>query len=257
MRANLAWVAFSTIVIRESRRTFRVWKQSFLPSVVTSFLYFVIFGHVIGQRVGEMAGFPYMQYIAPGLIMMQVITSAYMSGVSAFFIAKFQRQVQEILVSPMPPYVIVFGFMISAIIRGVVVGVIVTMIALFFTHLHIHSWLVILAVVLCSACMFALAGLVNAIYARNFDDINIVPTFILAPLTYLGGVFYSINLLPSFWQKVSLINPVAYIINAFRYGFLGVADASVTIAFLVMLFFIVILFIFAFNLIKNGRGLRE
>ena len=157
----------------------------------------------------------------------------------------------------MPPYVIVFGFMISAMIRGVIVGVIVTMIALFFTHLHIHSWLVILAVVLCSACMFALAGLVNAIYARNFDDITIVPTFILAPLTYLGGVFYSINLLPSFWQKVSLINPVAYIINAFRYGFLGVADASVTIAFLVMLFFIVILFIFAFNLIKNGRGLRE
>ncbi len=257
MKLALAWVAFKTIVTRESKRTFRVWRQSFLPAVVTSILYFVIFGRVIGARVGMMSGFSYLQYIAPGLIMMQIITSAYTSSVSAFFIAKFQRQIQELLVSPMPAYVIMLGFVVSAIIRGVIVGIIVTIVALLFTHLHIHSWLVMIGVVLFSSILFALAGLVNAIYAKTFDDITIVPTFILAPLTYLGGVFYSIHLLPPFWQSISLVNPVAYIINAFRFGILGIADASVTVAFLVMSMFILLLFVFANYLINSGRGLRE
>lgn len=257
MKIALAWVAFSTIIVRECRRTFRVWKQSFLPAVVTSTLYFVIFGRIIGQRVGMMDNFPYIQYIAPGLIMMQVITSAYTSGVSAFFFAKFQKQIQELQVSPMPAYVIVLGFMVSAIIRGVVTGALVTMITLFFTHLHVHSWLAVIAVVLCSSCMFALAGLVNAIYAKTFDDISIVPTFILAPLIYLGGVFYSISLLPKSWQLISFINPVVYIINTFRFAILGITDAPIMLAFMVMVLFIVILFIFAYYLVNSGRGLRE
>lgn len=257
MKLALAWVALKTIVMRETKRTFRVWRQSFLPAVVTSALYFVIFGRIIGQRVGMMNGFPYMQYIAPGLIMMQLVTSAYSSGVSAFFIAKFQKQIQELQVSPMPPHIIVFGFTISAIIRGVITGAIVAAIALLFTHLHIHSLVVIISVALCSSCLFALAGLINAVYAKTFDDITIVPTFILAPLTYLGGVFYSIQLLPAFWQKISLLNPISYIINAFRFGILGVADTSMVLAFGVMLGLILILFIFAYFLIKNGRGIRE
>lgn len=257
MKTALAWIALKTIINRESRRTFRVWRQSFLPAVVTSTLYFIIFGRVIGQRVGMMDGFNYIQYIAPGLIMMQIVTSSYSSSVSAFFIAKFQRQIQELLVSPMPAFIIVLGFMISAIIRGIIVGILVTMIALFFTHLTIHNGLITISVALCSSCLFALAGLVNAIYAKTFDDITVVPTFVLTPLTYLGGVFYSISLLPKFWQWISFVNPIAYIINAFRFGILGVADASIVIAFLVMALFILFLFIFAYYLVNSGRGLRE
>lgn len=257
MKMTLAWVAFTTIVVRECKRTFRVWRQSFLPAIVTSTLYFVIFGRIIGQRVGIMDGFSYLQYIAPGLIMMQIVTNAFIGSVSAFFIAKFQRQIQEILVSPMQAYVIVFGFMVSAVMRGIIIGVLITIIALFFTHLHIHSWWVTGSVVVCSSCVFALAGLVNAVYAKTFDDITIVPTFILAPLTYLGGVFYSIHLLPPFWQAVSLINPIVYIINAFRFGILGVADTSIALAFAVMGIFILVLFIFVYYLINSGRGLRE
>ncbi|MBS0350572.1 MAG: ABC transporter permease [Proteobacteria bacterium] len=257
MKFNLALIAFYTIVIRESKRTFRVWRQSFLPSIITSILYFVIFGRVIGHRVGTMNGIPYLQFIAPGLIMMQIITSAYSSSVSAFFIAKFQRQIQELLVSPMPAYVILFGFIVSAIIRGVLVGILITIIALFFTHLRIHSWLIMLTVVFFASFLFAIAGLVNGVYAKNFDDITIIPTFVLAPLTYLGGVFYSIHLLPPFWQIISLINPITYMINAFRYGFLGFADASILIAFAIIFSLIIILFIFANYLINSGKGLRE
>jgi ABC-2 type transport system permease protein len=257
MKFKLALVAFNTIVIRESKRTFRVWRQSFLPSIITSILYFVIFGRVIGHRVGPMNGVPYLQFIAPGLIMMQIVTSAYSSGVSAFFIAKFQRQIQELLVSPMPAYVILFGFIVSAVIRGVLVGVIITIIALFFTHLRIYSWPVMLFVVFFSSFLFAIAGLVNAVYAKNFDDITIIPTFVLAPLTYLGGVFYSIHLLPPFWQIISLVNPITYMINAFRYGILDMADTSVAVAFAIIFFLIIILFVFANYLISSGKGLRE
>lgn len=257
MNALQGWVAFCTIVIRESKRTFRVWKQSFLPAVVTSTLYFIIFGRIIGQRVGFMDQIPYIQYIAPGLIMMQVITSSYTSSVSAFYLARFQKQIQELLVSPMSANIMVLGFTASAIIRGIITGIIVTIIAMLFTHIHIYSLIIILTVMLSSSIMFALAGLINAIYAKSFDDITIVPTFVLAPLTYLGGVFYSINLLPKTWKLISFINPVAYIINTFRFGFFGVADASIILAFVIVLVLIVILFIFAYYLIKTGRGIRE
>jgi len=257
MTITKAWIAFQTIVARECLRTLRVWRQTFLPAVVTCVLYFIIFGRVIGQRIGTMDGLPYVQYIAPGLIMMQVISSAYIAGVSAFFLARFQHQIQELLVSPMPAYVIVFGFTVSAILRGIIVGAIVTIIALFFTHLHVHSWGVMIAMVLGSSGMFALAGLINAIYAKTFDDITIVPTFVLTPLTYLGGVFYSIHLLPAFWQSISFLNPIFYIINAFRFGILGLTDASIVLAFAVIGLLVIILFIFAYFLINTGRNLRE
>lgn len=257
MNASQSWAAFYTIVTRESRRTFRVWKQSFLPAVVTSTLYFIIFGRIIGQRVGTMDQIPYIQYIAPGLIMMQVITSTYTCSVSAFYLARFQKQIQELLVSPMSAYIMVLGFMVSALIRGIITGTIVTIIAMLFTHLHLYSLITILAMMFSSSVMFALAGLINAIYAKSFDDITIVPTFVLTPLTYLGGVFYSINLLPQSWQLISFINPIVYIINTFRFGFLGVADASIGLAFAIVLCLIVILFIFAYYLIKTGRGIRE
>lgn len=257
MKASYGWVAFCTIVLRDSRRTFRVWKQSFLPSIVTSVLYFVIFGRVIGQRVGAMEHFPYIQYIAPGLIMMQVITNTYSGGVASFFFAKFQKQIQELLVSPISANIMVLGYTVSAIIRGIITGIIVSILALLFTHLHIYSLATIIAVTLCSSTMFALAGLINAIYANNFDDISIVPTFILAPLTYLGGVFYSINLLPMPWRFISFINPITYIIDTFRFGFLGIGKTSVGLAFSVMIVFIVILFIFAKYLINNSGRIRE
>lgn len=257
MKITLDWVSFITIVKREARRSLRVWPQSFLPSVITTILYFIIFGRVIGSRVGAMGGFSYTQYIAPGLIMMQIITSSYSSSVSGFFVAKFQRQIQELIVSPTSAVTLLLGYMMGGMVRGLLVGVIVAIIALCFTHLHIYNFLVLIGIVILSASLFSLAGLLNAIYARTFDDITIVPTFILTPLTYLGGVFYSLNLLPKFWQMLSLVNPIVYIINAFRYGFLGLADASIVLAFVLTVLFNVILFVCTYYLIQKGSGLRE
>jgi ABC-2 type transport system permease protein len=257
MKISFEWVSFKTIVQREARRSFRVWPQAFLPSIITTILYFLIFGRIIGARIGSISGFSYTQYIAPGLIMMQIITSSYASSVSGFFAAKFQRQIQEILVSPTSPVTLLLGYMVGGVVRGLLVGLMVTIIALFFTHLHIHNFAALIVVVVLSASMFSLAGLFNAIYAKSFDDITIVPTFILAPLTYLGGVFYSLNSLPKFWQDFSLINPIVYIINAFRFGFLGLTDASIFVAFAIMVLFNSILFFSIFYLIEKGNGMRD
>lgn len=257
MKLAYEWVAFKTILIREIRRAFRTWPQSLLPAIVTSTLYFIIFGRVMGQHIGMMHHFSYIQYIAPGLMMMQIISSAYTSSAFGLFMAKFQRQIQELLVSPMSAATLLFGFMAGAVLRGMIIGILVGCIAIFFTHLYFFSALIIISVVICSAALFALAGIINAIYAKNFDDISFVPNFILTPLTYLGGVFYSINLLPPFWQKLSLINPIVYIINVFRYGFLGISDTSIALAFVTIISILIILFIFAYYLINKGVGLRE
>ncbi len=257
MTITIEWVSFRTIVKREAKRAFRVWPQSFLPAIITTILYFIIFGRVIGTKVGMMNGFSYTQYIAPGLIMMQIITSSYSSSVSGFFLAKFQRQIQEIVVSPTSSVTLLLGYMTGGVVRGLIVGLIVSVIALFFTHLQIHSFAVLIAIVVLSSSLFSIAGLLNAVYAKNFDDVTIVPTFILTPLTYLGGVFYSLNSLPKFWQMISLVNPIVYIINAFRYGFLGFADASIPIAFVIMILFNLILFICTYYLINKGRGIRD
>lgn len=254
MTPSRQWTAFATIVSKELKRMLRLWSQTLLPPMITTTLYFMIFGHVIGGRIGEMDAFPYIQFIAPGLIMMSMITSAYTSTVSSFYLAKFMRQIEEILVSPTPNYVILLGFMSSGILRGFLVGLIVTAVTLFFTHLHIHSIFIILLVGFLSSSIFSLAGLINAIFAESFDSIAFIPTFVLTPLTYLGGVFYSIQLLSPIWQWISLGNPIVYIVNTFRFGFLGTPDPYLLPAFLMMFFFALILFgIALFLLVKSVR----
>ncbi|WP_264435569.1 ABC transporter permease [Coxiella endosymbiont of Dermacentor marginatus] len=250
-------IAYQTIVVAELKRIMRIWSQTLLPPAITSILYFVIFGRVVGTKVGFIEGYKYIQFIAPGLIMMNIITSSYASVVSAFFGAKFQRHIEEILVSPISSLTILLGFMSSGLVRGIIVGMIVSIVALFFTHLHIHSLITVLIAAFLASSIFSLAGLINAIYAKSFDDISIVPTFILTPLTYLGGVFYSISLLPSIWQYISYLNPISYIVDNFRYGFLGVMSSRLTLSYFLMSTFVIILFGITYLFIKKGVGLRN
>jgi len=251
------WVAFVTILVKEVRRFLRIWQQTLLPPAITISLYFVIFGTLIGPRIGSMAGFDYIEFVAPGLIMMAVITNSYSNVVSAFFGAKFSHSVEELLVSPVPNYIILIGFVMGGVARGLSVGFLVTLLSLFFTHLHVQHVFLTCSVVFLTAVMFSLAGFINAVYARTFDDISIVPTFVLTPLTYLGGIFYSISLLPAFWQGVSHFNPILYMINAFRYGVLGVSDIDVRYAFVIVLAFIAVLFAYSLRLLERGKGLRN
>ncbi len=251
-------VALYTIVRREIARIMRIWTQTLIPPAITMTLYFVIFGKLIGSRIGTIeGGFSYMQYIVPGLVMMSIITNSYGNISSSFFGAKFSRAVEEMLVSPMPNWVILLGYVTGAVARGLVVGMLVLLIALFFTSLHVvHPLLTFLSVLL-GATIFSLAGFVNAVYAKKFDDIALVPTFVLTPLTYLGGVFYSINMLGEPWQAISRINPILYMVNAFRFGVLGVSDVGIGTAFAVMALFVVMLSAVALQLLKRGVGLRS
>ena len=254
---SLNMIALITIWRKECQRFLRIWVQTLIPPAITMTLYFVIFGELIGSRIGEMGGFDYMSFIVPGLIMMSVITNSYANVASSFFSAKWQRNVEEMLVAPVPNWVIVAGYVGGGMARGILVGLIVTLISLFFTDIQVHNiWVIIITVSLTSAT-FALGGLINAIFAGSFDDISIIPTFVLTPLTYLGGVFYSISLLPEFWQGVSQINPIVYMVNAFRYGFLGISDVDLTVAFSVLGVFIITLFTIAMTLITKGIGLRS
>ena len=255
LRPNL--VALQTIVQREIRRYTRIWPQTLLPPAITMVLYFVIFGSLIGARIGDMDGFSYMDYIVPGLIMMSVITNSYSNVVSSFFSTKFQRSIEELLVSPVSPHVIVIGFALGGITRGLAVAVIVTLLSMFFTDLQVHHLGVTVLVIILTASIFALGGFINAVFARNFDDISIIPTFVLTPLTYLGGVFYSINLLSPFWQTLSLANPVLHMVNAFRYGILGVSDIRIGVAISFMLVAVAVLYLVSVHLLKSGRGMRQ
>ncbi|BAU73971.1 ABC transporter permease [Metapseudomonas furukawaii] len=255
LRANL--VALETIVTREVRRFMRIWPQTLLPPAITMALYFVIFGNLIGRQIGDMGGFSYMDYIVPGLIMMSVITNSYSNVVSSFFGSKFQRSVEELLVSPVSPHTILLGYTIGGVLRGLAVGLIVTFLSLFFTQLSVHHIGVTALVVLLTATVFSLGGFINAVYARNFDDISIIPTFVLTPLTYLGGVFYSISMLPPFWQTVSLANPILHMVNAFRYGILGVSDINIGVAIALMLLTTAILYLVCIRLLVSGRGMRQ
>ena len=250
-------VAFSTILLKECNRFLRIWLQTILPPAISMGLYFVIFGHLIGSRIGQMGGFSYMQYIAPGIIMMAVITNAYGNVVSSFFGAKFQRHIEEMLVAPVPNVLILAGYVCGGICRGICVAALVTLVASLFTDIEVHSYSVTLAVVLLTSALFSLAGFINAIFARKFDDISIIPTFVLTPLTYLGGVFYSINLLPAMWRHVSLLNPILYMVNAFRYGILGVSDIPLAQAFMVIGGFVVLLTAWSLYLLERGVGLRS
>jgi ABC-2 type transport system permease protein len=251
------WIGFKTIVIREYGRIIRIWGQTVVPSAVTATLYFVIFGSLIGRRVGTMGGFPYMQYIAPGLIMMSVITNSYANVVSSFFGAKFGKHLEELLVSPLPSWIIVAGYAVGGLVRGLLVASAVTAVSLAFTHLHVHHIVIILAAAVLTSLTFSLGGFLNALFAKNFDQVNFIPVFVLTPLTYFGGVFYSISLLPGWALKLSYANPILYMVNAFRYGFLGTADVDVRIAFSLMSVAVVTMFATAVFLMDRGAGTRE
>jgi ABC-2 type transport system permease protein len=254
---NPDWVGFITIVRKEVQRFSRIWLQTIFPPVITTLLYFIIFGHLIGSRIGEIENFPYVQFIAPGLIMMAVITNAYSNVASSFFLAKFTHNVEELLISPLPNYLIILGYVVGGVLRGLAVAIAVSIIALLFTHLTVHHLIVTLAVILLTATLFSLAGFINAVFARNFDGISIIPTFVLTPLTYLGGVFYSVQLLPGFWHTLSLLNPILYMVNAFRYGVLGTSDVNVIFALSIIVLCTVGLFILALWLLAKGTGLRS
>jgi ABC-2 type transport system permease protein len=254
---SIQCVAFSTIVIKEVRRFMRIWQQTLLPPAITMILYFIIFGNLIGSRIGKMDGVDYMSFIVPGLIMMSVITNAYGNVSSSFFGNKFQRSIEELMVSPVYPSVILAGYVIGGVVRGVMVGIIVTILSFYFTDLQLHSLPVVIIVTILSAILFALGGFINAVFATKFDDITIVPTFIITPLTYLGGVFYSISLLPEFWQDVSKLNPILYMVNSFRYGILGISDVDVGFAIAMLMAFIVVLSTISVWLLRRGTGMRS
>ena len=250
------WIAFVTIVVREIRRFLRIWPQTLIPPIITIVLYFLIFGNLIGGRIGYMAGLPYIQFVVPGLIMMSIITNSYSNVVSSFFGSKFQKNIEELLVSPTPNIVILLGYMVGGMSRGLAIGAIVTVMSLYFADLSMHNPFITVAIVLMTSMMFSLAGLLNAIFANDFDDISIVPTFVLTPLTYLGGVFYSTELLSDFWSKAALINPVLYMVNAFRYGMCGVSDVDISWAFLMVGLSTLTLFIITLRQLEHGTGLR-
>ena len=257
MNLALNLVALRTIIRKEMTRVLRIWVQTIVPPAITMTLYFIIFGNLIGRRIGSMDGFDYMQYIAPGLIMMSVITNSYGNVVSSFFGAKFGRHLEEMLVAPMSYATIIIGHIAGGVLRGLLVGGLVTIVALFFTRLEVAHPFVMISIVLLSSIVFSLAGFINAVFAKKFDDISIVPTFVLTPLTYLGGVFYSISLLPEFWQGVSKANPILYMVNAFRYGILGSSDISIGHAYAILIVFVIVLFTACMSLMKRGIGIRD
>jgi ABC-2 type transport system permease protein len=258
MNAYQTWISFYTIVRKDVLRMFRIWAQTFLPSVVTSTLYFLVFGAFLGSKIGEVQGVPYVMFVVPGLVMLAVVTNAYANTSSVMFSAKFfGRNIDEILVSPTPPWVLVAGYVTGGVIRGVIIGILVILVSLFFTHLMIHNIFVVIAFLILTSLVFALAGLVNGIYAKTIDGINIIPTFVLTPLVYLGGVFYSAQTLPGFWGTLTKFDPVFYIINGFRYGFLGFSDVSIFFSTGLLVLFAAILLASAWYLIKIGLGLRQ
>ncbi len=257
MTPQALWTAFTTIVIREVRRFTRIWPQTLLPPAVTMTLYFIIFGNLIGSRIGEMGGYDYMQFIVPGLIMMAVITNSYSNVVSSFFSMKFQRSIEELLVSPVPNWTILAGYVAGGMARGLSIGLIVTLLSLAFTQLSIHNLLMVVVTVILTSALFSLGGFINAMLATKFDDISIVPTFVLTPLTYLGGVFYSIDMLPSFWQGVSMANPILYMVNGFRFGILGVSDVNPFVSLGMILVFIVLLAAVSLRMLARGKGIRH
>lgn len=260
MSAYQLWIAFYTMLRKDIVRIFRIWVQTFLPSVITSTLYFLIFGTVLGSRIGEMQGVPYMEFVVPGLVMMNILTNAYANSSFTFFSSKFfARSIDELLVSPMPPALMIAGFVAGGVVRGVMVGILVLIVGLFFTgmHLAIANFVVIFLFAILTAVVFALAGLVNGVYAKSIDAINIVPTFVLQPLTYLGGIFYSVHSLPAAAQVITYIDPVFYLINGFRYGFLGITDVPLTLSLIVLAAMIVILIGINWYLIRRGLGLKQ
>ncbi len=257
MKPSHQLVALHTILAKEIRRFARIWMQTILPSAITVALYFLIMGKFIGSRIGNVDGYTYIEFIAPGLIMMGIISNSYANSVSSFYSSKFQRHIEEMLVSPMPNYIIVLGFVLGGMARGLIVGVAVTLTALFFTRLEIQSVTLVVVTSLLTAALFSTAGLINGIFAKSFDDTSIVPTFVLTPLTYLGGIFFSISMLPDFWHKASQLNPILYMVNSFRMGILGVSDVDLTVAMSVIIGLLAALFMTSLYLLNKGTGIRN
>ncbi len=249
--------AFKTILRREIMRIVRIWPQTLIPPTITMSLYFLIFGAFIGSQIGDIKGVPYISFILPGLIMMSVISNAYLNVVSSLFGSKFQRNIEEMIISPMSTLTLMLGFVAGGVFRSIVVGTLVTIVGLFFTDIQVHNWWILCTVIVLTACLFALGGIINALFAKTFDDISIIPTFVITPLTYLGGVFYSVDLLPPFWRQVSLFNPILYLINTFRYGFIGVSDINIRYALVTILVFIILIFSIAYYLLHRGVGIKE
>lgn len=245
-----------TIVRKEVTRFLRIWPQTLLPSVITTTLYYVVFGKFIGSQIDSVGEYTYIQFIVPGLVMMAVITNSFGNVVSSFFGAKFQKQIEELLVSPITPFLVVAGFVTGGVLRGLLTGALVLLVSLFFTPLVIHDMFLVIMFIFLTALLFSLAGLLNAIYAKKFDGTTIIPTFVLTPLTYLGGVFYSISMLPPFWQSISMWNPILYMVNGFRYGFLGVSDVSITMSLVILIGLSAALFALTMHLFRIGHGLR-
>lgn len=257
MPTNKTFIAFYTVVRKDTTRMFRLWKQTFLPSIITTALYFLVFGTFIGAHLPAIHGVSYIMFIVPGLVMMQIIMNAYSNTSTALFMAKFQRNLEEMLVSPMPEWVIIAGYVTAGIIRGCVIGLLVLLTALFFTHITIYNALVVLAAFILTCILFSLGGFLNAMFADTFDSISIVPTFVLTPLTFLGGVFYSIEQFSPFWQTVSLFNPILYMVNAFRYGFLGASDVNVWLAFGILIVLTAVFLTLILWLFKKGIGMKS
>jgi len=257
MTITQLWTALLTLARKETSRVLRIWPQTLVPPVITTSLYFVIFGGLIGSRIGTMGGRQYMDFIVPGLVMMAVITNSYANVSSSFFSAKFQRNIEEMLVSPMPPVIILLGYVLGGVLRGLTVGVVVAIVSLLFSQVTVVDWPLSILMMLGTSVLFSLAGFFNALFARTFDDISIIPTFILTPLTYLGGVFFSIALLPDFWQGMARINPILYLIDGFRLGVLGTSDIDIRLSFVVMATFITLMFTADLQLLKRGYRLRS
>ena len=256
MTPEQQWIAYMTIVRKETARFLRIWPQTLLPPVITTTLYYVIFGAFIGSQIQPIGGYTYIQFIVPGLVMMSVIVNSFTNVASSFFGAKFQKQIEELLVSPLSPSLIVAGYVTGGVLRGLLTGVLVLGVALFFTEITIYHLAFTITFIFLTALLFSLAGLMNAVYAKKFDGISIIPIFVLTPLTYLGGVFYSVGMLPPIWQTVSAFNPILYMVNGFRYGMLGVSDVNVTFSLGVLIVLSVAFFFMNIYLFKTGRGLR-
>ena len=256
MNASQMWTSYYTIVRKEVVRLFRIWTQTFLPPVITTALYFLIFGKFIGSQIGNINGVPYMEFIVPGLVMMSVIMQSFMNAAFTFYMAKFQKTLEEVQVSPTPYLLVILGHVSAAVIRGMVTAGIILVVALFFTPLHVYSFALTILFIFLASLLFSLAGLMNGVFANSFDTVQIFPTFILTPLTYLGGVFYSIKVLGGAWQTVSYFNPIVYIVNGFRYGLLGTSDVNVWTSFAVLAVLIAIMIMANWYVFKTGRGLR-
>lgn len=250
------WIAYRTIVVKEVLRFSRIWVQTIFPPIITTSLYFLIFGGLMGARIGQMQGVDYLQFIIPSVILMTVIQNAYSNTVSSFFLAKFNHSIEELLVSPVPYWVILLGYISGGVLRGLIVGISVFITVYLFVDFEIYSIAITLTVFVLTAILFALAGFINAIFAKSFDDISIVPTFVLLPMIYLGGMFYSINILPEFWQDVSKFNPIYYMVDGFRLGFLGSSNSDFLTSISIVLLMIGLLAVVAFYLLKKGVNIK-